>query len=376
VPGQLIENNGAMSSPEPADHYLIPIEGLKVPRSWIVGNVTIHPGSAISQLIAARPPVESTGGWQAEHVIEVLNQAGNSSVAEVGGVSDVDAAIELARLSLGALRLFARARRQYFTGSFGLPGDLYQSHVSYVAVWKQSAAGFTFSGDHRGYEFTEESMNDWESSNGFQYLHAALKDPNASDGAKRAVNGVRAYDRAAREHRPDLKMIGFAMALEAWLLPRRTTGQSLRLARHVSWFGCGQHNNDLCGRARPVCPYLHLSPDSKRDRDRLKVLQSLGDHHVSWRCAEWLRVRDWYEARSDAAHGDPLSVSTAQADEADYWIAHTLSEPILEWLGAHPIDPVTDLDQALNHVKQPSGWPQMLVALDAASPPAVPPPLG
>lgn len=70
----------------------------------------------------------------------------------------------------------------------------------------------------------------------------------------------------------------------------------------------------------------------------MNVLQDLGDHHVSWRCAEWLRVRDWCEARNDAAHGDPLSVSSAQADEADYWIAHTLSEPILEWLGAHPID--------------------------------------
>jgi hypothetical protein len=178
-----------MSSPEPADHYLLPIEGLKVPRSWIVGNVTIHPGSAIPDLVATRPPVESRGGWQADRVLEVLSQAADSAVAEVAGVADVDAAIEQARLSLGALRLFARARRQYFTGSFGLPGDLYQSRISYVAVWERSAAGFTFSGDHHGYEFTEESVQDWESSNGFQFLHAALKDPSASDGAKRAVNG-------------------------------------------------------------------------------------------------------------------------------------------------------------------------------------------
>ena len=68
-------------------------------------------------------------------------------------------------------------------------------------------------------------------------------------------------------------MIGFASALEAWLLRRSAGPQTLRLARQVSWFGCGAHDNDLCGRARPICPYLHLSPDDKRDRKRLDTLR-------------------------------------------------------------------------------------------------------
>jgi hypothetical protein len=75
-------------------------------------------------------------------------------------------------------------------------------------------------------------------------------------------------------------MIGFATELEAWLPNRQTNGHSLRLAGHASWFGCGQYNNNLCGSARPVCPYLRLSPDSKYDRERLKVLQQLGNQHI------------------------------------------------------------------------------------------------
>jgi len=362
-------------TPEPADYYLIPVHGLRLPRSWSIGNVTFHPGSDAPGLIEAAPPFDSVGGFQEARVTEVLGQASDGAIADVGGVADIEAAVEEVRLSLGALRLFQRARRITQTSSFGLPGDLYQSRIDYVAVWQRSAAGFTFVGDNHGFTFAEESIQDWQSSTGFQFLSEALKMPDASDGARRAVNGLRIYDRAARDHRPDLRMIGFATALEAWLLHRQTNGQSLRLARHVSWFGCGQHNNDLCGRQRPVCPYLHLSPDLRADRDRLRVLQDLGDQHVAWRCAEWLRVRDWYEARSDAAHGDPLSVVPEEADQADYWIAHTLCEPIFEWLAAHPHDPITDLDNALNQIKQPNGWLQIVAALDAASPPSTPPPL-
>jgi hypothetical protein len=54
------------------------------------------------------------------------------------------------RSSLDALRLFHLLRRWSDTTSFGLPGDLYQSRIEYVATWERSAPGGRFRGDHEG----------------------------------------------------------------------------------------------------------------------------------------------------------------------------------------------------------------------------------
>jgi hypothetical protein len=48
---------------------------------------------------------------------------------------------------------------------------------------------------------------------------------------------------------------------------------------------------------------------------------------------------DWYHSHSGAAHGDPTAVDEKEADSAEFWIAHYLAEPILDWLRAHPGDP-------------------------------------
>lgn len=357
----------------PPERYLIPVEGLKVPQPWTVGRVTFHPGTAGEDLIRNTPPFEVEDDFIRDHVLEILDSAKDSSIAEVPGGPDVDSAIDEVRASLDALRLLQIARRRTHTTSFGLPGDVYRSRIDYVAVWESSAPGGRFRGDVVGWEFKEDSFAEWCSSTAFQFLSAALADPSASEGARRAAVGAQLLARAATEHRPDLKMLGVASALEAWLIRRQPGAQTLRLAQHVTWFGCGRHDNDLCGRDRPICPYLHLSPDVGRDRDRLKVLRDLGNTYGTWRCSEWHRVMDWYAARSDAAHGDPTAVDTKHADSAEYWVAHYLMEPILDWLHEHPDDPVGDLEATLAAVGDPSGWQAMLAALDAADPPPSPP---
>lgn len=248
------------------------------------------------------------------------------------------------RTSLDALILLQHARRTTDTTSFGLPGDLYQSVIEYIAVWERSAPGGRFRGDTFGWTFASDAVQDWKTTPAFQFLARALTDPTADEGARRAVLGARLFARASREHRADLKMLGLTAALEAWLLRRHSGAQTLRLAQHVAWFGCGRHDGDLCGRSRSLRPYLHLSPDSKRDRDRLNVLRTLGNTYVPWRCSEWHRVRDWYDSRSGAAHGDPTVATTDEAGDAEYWIAHYLAEPILEWLATHSADPVGDLE--------------------------------
>lgn len=169
-------------------------------------------------------------------------------------------------------------------------------------------------------------------------------------------------------------MLGVAAALEAWLLKRSRERQTLRLARAVAWFGCGVQERNLCGRSRPVCPYLHLSPERGGDRKRLATLRRIGQDRP-WRCSEWHRVMDWYDARSDAAHGDFSSVTRKAADDAEFWVAHYLMVPIVEWLSANSNDPVTALDQQFAAVTDPQGWDAMLGALDSPSPPAAPPTL-
>jgi hypothetical protein len=357
----------------PPECRLIPIEGLRVPRPWKIGRVVIHPGTAGRELIRGSPPFESEGDFIEERVLEILDSAHESSLAEIRGVGEIDDAIEAVRASLDALRLFHLARRTTYTTSFGLPGDLHQSRIEYIAIWERSAYGARFRGDPAGWAFSLDDVEDWSNSSGFQFLGAALAEEGPNEGARRATIGAQLFARAATEHRGDLKMLGFVSALEAWLLRRQQRSQTLRLARHVSWFGCGRHDNSLCGRDRPVCPYLHLSPDRRDDRRRLGALRGLGNSYAPWRCSEWHRVMDWYDARSDVAHGDPTSVDPKQADRAEYWIAHYLAEPILDWLGTHAEDPIGELERVLDRIDEPAGWQAMLAALDADNPPSHPP---
>jgi hypothetical protein len=168
-------------------------------------------------------------------------------------------------------------------------------------------------------------------------------------------------------------MITLTSALEAWLLDRGRETQTYRLARHVAWFGCGLAADDLCGRSRPICPYLKLDPTSEGDRRRLSALRELGQDHTAWRCSEWHRVIDWHDARSGAAHGDPLVATVEEADEAEYWIAHYLAEPILEWIASHQDDPIGHLQAVMSAMPSPSNWPQVLAAISSrsSSPPAL-----
>jgi len=169
-------------------------------------------------------------------------------------------------------------------------------------------------------------------------------------------------------------MLGVVAALEAWLLVRQNKGpQTNRLARHTAWFGCAVQERNLCGRARPICPYLHIDPAAKKAGERLKTLRRLGNARADWRCSEWHRVMDWYDARSGVAHGDPSSVEPSEAKSAEFWVIHYLMEPILEWLAAHETDPIGDLEHNLGQIGSPASWEAMLSALDSPNPPALPP---
>ena len=364
---------GRSSERVPPDRYLMPIDGLQIPCQWEIGRVTLHPGTAGPDLIRDVPPIGAEGDFFHDGVYELLDSAKESTIAVVPGRPDIDAAIDELRASLDVLRLFQLSRQSGQSASFGLPGDVSESRIGYIAIWENSALGYRFVGDYLGFTFTQTSYDDWASSTAFQYLSDSLDDPSPSEGARRAVAGALLLARAATENRPDLKMVSVTAALEAWLLHRQTGPQTRRLARHVAWFGCGLPENNLCGRDRPVCPYLHLSPKRSADHNRLTTLRNLGNSYTPWRCSEWHKVMDWYDARSDAVHGDPASVEEEHANKAEYWVLHYLMEPILIWLHEHPDDPVADLEAALDAIEDPGGWERMIEALDSEVPPVVPP---
>ena len=365
---------GNSSERVPPDRYLIPVEGLRIPCQWKIGRVTLHPGTDGPDLIQDAPPIEDEDDFFHDRVYALLDSANESTIAEVPGGSDVDAAMDELRESLDALRLFQLSRQTMQSTSFGLSGDIRASLVEYVAIWEKSAPGSRFVGAYVGFTFTKDSYDDWASSTAFQFLSDSLADPSPAEGARRAITGSRLLARAATEYRPDLKMLSVMAALEAWLLNRQSGPQTFRLARHVTWFGCGLPEIDQCGRDQPVCPYLHLSPERKGGISRIKKLQELGSTYEAWRCSEWHRVMDWYDARSDAAHGNPQSVDAKEANSAEYCVLHYLMEPILNWLREHPQNPVTDLEAMIDEVEEPGGWQEMVEAIssqDTSVPPVL-----
>lgn len=158
--------------------------------------------------------------------------------------------------------------------------------------------------------------------------------------------------------------------LEAWLLPHVEGPQTFRLARHVTSFACRRDDGRPCGGTAPDCPYLRLDPGDKQDLTRLKKLQAIGG---TWTCSEWFRILDWYEARSDAAHGRGGDVSHSEASSTEYLISHYLLDPILDWLAFHPDDPAGDLDRELCLVVDEAGWQEVVSAIDEPTPPTTPP---
>ena len=196
-----------------------------------------------------------------------------------------------------------------------------------------------------------------------------------SDGQRRAVRGVRLLSRAALEHQADLKILGVMSALEAWLGKQSKGSQTYSLARRATWLSCRGYEGSLCNREPPACPYIRLSPDHHTNRRRLCWLKKNAKdiRYRAWQCTDWHQFNEWYDVRSGATHGgDPAEVDMKKARKAEYWVVKYLSLPILAWLGKHPQDPVTDLDEKFSG-PAPVGWSDMLEAMDRedSSPPSV-----
>jgi ribosome modulation factor len=329
--------------------FLIPIEGLTVLTDWKVGPVVVGPAAVVAN--GARQGLALSN---VEWFDKVVAEQGSGTLASVEA-GDLDAAIDLVAQAVDVLRVFQHVR--HFTSElaqFGIAGDVGRGVVPYIQTDRgQAGRGSSHRGNHLGWTFS--NPDEWTNAPVFQWAARAIDASSHAESQRRALVGIQLLSQALVERRATFKMVELVGTLEAWLLPRQAAGQTFRLARAVAFFGCGRHNGDLCGRSRDTCPYLELNPDKTSERSRLKQLRVKGAH-PPWRCAEWHRVVDWYDHRSDVVHGSGPVISYKDASNALYWVCRYLAEPILQWLADHPTAPVTALEAEIAALPPAPDW--------------------
>jgi ribosome modulation factor len=334
--------------------FYVPIRGLTVVASWDVGPVSVLPTDDARKAITAC----LSGAPLADLFTKQVEEQQGGAVARVES-DDRDNAISMVAAAVDVLRVFQHVRHfQTELPHFGLPGDVGNDVLVYAVLdSERSGHGFSFRGPHLGWTFSDP--DEWPRAQVFNRVADAIAAGDPTPGARRALVGVQLLSEALVDQRGPNKMVALVTALEAWLLPRMSAGQTFRLARAVSNFGCGRYSNDLCGRSRDTCPYLALNPESSSDRSRLKTLRERGGF-PPWLCSEWHRVVDWYDLRSDVVHGAGPTVSYKDASNALFWVLKYLTEPMLSWLTDHPDDPVGDLDRVIADLPPAPDWEKLL----------------
>ncbi len=335
---------------------VLPIEGLTVSTTWEVGAVLIRPANEqLADLETAFTP-ESFASF--ERSLEAQASGAFASVE----ADDIDQALVLVTQAVDVLRVFQHAK--YYTvelSHFGVAGEMTWGVVPYAQIVDAGAGhGWTVRGKARGWSFADDGL--WADSAAFQWLARTVGATDPSEAQRRALVGTQLLSQALMEPRPAFRMVQLVTALEAWLLERHGTRQTYRLARAVSYFGCGLHDSNLCGRSRETCSYLELEPGVNDEYRRLKKLREKGAA-PPWRCSEWHRVVDWYDDRSDVVHGGGPDIGDRESRNALHWALYRLTEPILEWLSDHPDNPSHALDVAIRSLPPAPNWEKRLGAL-------------
>lgn len=287
--------------------------------------------------------------------------------------ADVDAALDLVTQATDLLRVFQKKGAIYPTTMFGLPGQLYRSHIRYLAAGDDGAGpGIRIRGEAIGCTFNDAARAAWLSSQTFASLAALVGvDQALEEGYRRALLGVQLLSQSVLEHRPAFKILNLVIALESMLLERQKAQQTLRLLRRATYFTCGRICGSMCGRDRTTCQFLKLNPDNNKDRKQLDRLRKLARIDPTWRCSERARYEHWYDLRSAVAHGDDQPVTAEDASQAEYWIFMWTVEPLLGWLVEHPVSPLLDLDKALAALGPVPAWQDPAPDPDTYEPDAI-----
>lgn len=355
---------------------VIPVEGLKLPRSLALGSVVLHP-CAESRFLEMLPPPAGDGTGR-EMVESFVRDNSTATVAEVHGAEDLDDALDRVDVAMDVLVLFQQFHAIGQTTTFGLLPDAFRTRFGYLSVWDgdsgKTGSGWRFLGPDVGWTFGEEALLEFEASEEFGYLADVMQSGGVDEGSRRASRGARLLARAYREHRSDLKMLGVFAGLEALIGPSTSGPTTMQLVRNLTWFKCAIGPDRLSPPSTlGSCPYLWLDPMDKKGIKRLKALERLGTESGEWRCSDWHELQRWYRLRSEVAHGGPTPPDLAEeASKAEYAAIHYLLMPIVGWLRAHAADPVGDLVNAIETADRPSGWQAFEESLTRDPPPVVP----
>lgn len=337
---------------------MLPVEGLAVEQPWTLGPVVIHTAASLTVRLSGEASEGVLGDTARDGGLarRLIAETPSACVAEVEAV-DVDAALDRLVTALDILRVFQQCRfGTSRTTTFGLPGQVYRSSIRYVRVGPGGGAGFRHRGDVLGWTFTAEAARLWYEPNHFRWLAENVGTADLALGPNKALLGVQLLSQAILEHRPQFKLLSLVMALETMLLDREGSSQVLRLCRRAAYLTCGVAEQSLCGRDRDSCCCLTLDPARDNGRRALGRVRGLAEIDTRWRCSEWLRYLRWYDLRSAIVHGDATAIDEEEVSRAQYRIVHYALEPLLSWLISNPVDPLGDLDAALDALPPPPDW--------------------
>lgn len=319
--------------------YVVPIEGLKVPREFNIGPVTIYSSTDVLSFIELEERSDLFNEWISR------NESSYRAVAVIVSTSSVNA-LDIIQQAIHVFRVFQYGLMRvahYF--HFGLPGEVYSGNIRYFHKGSiNSGMGFDDSGLHLGFELLESGIKGWESNAAtLQLAASAINNASASDGAKRALNGVKLFSQSILTKDPDLRVLLVMSALEGMLKPENKSSRTFILARKLSYLSCWQSGG--CGKYKDQpCPYVVFDPNERVDRELIQKLEQLSRANNMWTCTYWAMVITWYETRSGLAHGQPEGTIPSEASAFAYWAYHQYVGPTLAWLGDHADSPIEELE--------------------------------
>lgn len=338
--------------------FFFPLDGLTVPRTWDVGPVRfLTPATA-------RALIERHAGALIKHPLSRDGAAEFATTLETATAqvtaNSSESALDLTMTAVDILRVFQQSRTAWVTTMFGLPGDVLNARVPHIALGTDTMVGLIHRGQLPGWTFGVEEHDAFLASPGFMFAASAIGRERKSEAERRALLGIQLASQAILEHRPAMQLVYSVMSAETLLLERMSSSQAYRLARRCVIFLCGLSTNDLCGRQRDTCLFLSIDPDTNQGRKDLRRLRERGNQDPLWRCSEWHRVMDWYSDRSDIVHGAQIEVDDRQAGKVRYWLLKRVIPETLDWLQAHPNQPLADLDDAIEALPSPPDWEQVI----------------
>lgn len=243
--------------------FLVPVEGLIIAADADIGPVRLLQPERAREIAERQPRITHA-------LVEKFEKGLESGAALVTAETPVKA-LDLTASAIAVLRVFHQTITVMETPQFGIPGDAWSAVVPYLVVNQTvSAGGWTRRGHYRGATFNADQCQALAASAGFQLAASAIGSPDPTEGQRRALLGIDLASRAVLETRSDMKLMYAVLAAEAMLLEKSTYSQSLRLARRCAFLLCGRPQNYLCGRDRPTCPLLSITPETDRGRKKLE----------------------------------------------------------------------------------------------------------